>query len=113
MAAAGQHPSIRQKGASNPKELQHQMTLINTNFMTNWPYVKSRGRENRKKETDKTSPPPNISPLTLTMALNLVREDKEGPTKSLLADKSADSKNGSKVQDYEQIQNHKKKVSIV
>ena len=95
------------------------MTLINTNFMANWPYVKSRGREQRKKEADKTSPPPNISPMTLTMALNLVREDKddmhkrEGMNRSLLAEKSIGSKNGSRSNYHDQLSSHKKKVSMV
>lgn len=63
--------------------------------MTNWPYVKSKGRENRKKEIEKRYPHQSISPLTLTMALSLVREDNDEMNKNSKMEKSFDSKSGS------------------
>lgn len=63
--------------------------------MTNWPYVKSKGRENRKKEIEKRYPHQTISPLTLTMALSLVREDNDEMNKNSKMEKSFDSKSGS------------------
>lgn len=69
--------------------------------MTNWPYVKSKGRENRKKEIEKRYPHQTISPLTLTMALSLVREDNDEMNKNSKMEKSFDSKSGSFVNKYE------------
>ena len=69
--------------------------------MTNWPYVKSKGRENRKKEIEKRYPHQSISPLTLTMALSLVREDNDEMNKNSKMEKSFDSKSGSFVNKYE------------